>query len=77
MKSESFGKRIANYYRVLALIVLNTIIVLIVINLSASGVIDFQNYLRKKTDDEKKRYSFKKYEDPLKEIFPNLDEERH
>ena len=37
MKSESFGKRVANYYRSLALIVLNTIVVLIVINLSASG----------------------------------------
>jgi hypothetical protein len=73
MKSESFGKRIANYYSILALIVLNAIVVLIVINLSASGVIDFQNYLRKKSEDDKKRYSFKKYEDPLKEIFPNLE----
>lgn len=60
-------------YRVLALIVLNTTIVLLVLNLLASGIIDFQNYLRKKGDTGKTRYSFKKYEDPLKEIFPDLD----
>jgi lysophospholipase L1-like esterase len=72
MKSGSFGKIIANYYRVLALIVLNTVILLLLLNLMASAVIDFRNYLRKKAESGEGRYSFKRYEEPVKELFPNL-----
>ena len=72
MKFGSFFGRISSFYKNLALIVLNTIIVLLVMNWLASGIIDYQNYLRKKADSGKSRYSFKKYEEPLKEMFPNL-----
>ncbi|MDQ1286373.1 MAG: hypothetical protein QG663_1807, partial [Thermodesulfobacteriota bacterium] len=73
MKFGSFFGRISSFYKILALVDFNTIIVLLVMNWLASGIIDYQNYLRKKADSGKSRYSFKKYEEPLKEIFPDLD----
>jgi hypothetical protein len=73
MKLGSFFGRISSFYKILALVVFNTIIILLVMNWLASGIIDYQNYLRKKADSGKSRYSFKKYEEPLKEIFPDLE----
>ncbi len=73
MKFGSFFGRISSFYKILALVVFNTIIVLLLLNWLASGIMDFQNYLRKKADSGETRYSFKKYEEPLKEIFPDLD----
>lgn len=72
MKFGSFFNRISKGYNVTALIILNTIILLIIINLIASGIIDFQSYLRKKAESVEGRYSFKSYEEPLKDLFPYI-----
>ena len=51
MKIGSFGGRIAeSSCKILALIVLNSIIVILVVNLLASGIIDFRDYFRKKSE---------------------------
>jgi len=73
MKFNSLGKRIAENYRILALIVLNSIIVLLVVNLLASGIIDFRDYYRKKAESGEGRYGFKNYEDSTKKLFPDLE----
>lgn len=75
MKFRNIGAKITSGYGIVALIVLNSIIVLLVLNLIASGIIDFRGYLQKKNDVAKGRYSFKKYEDPVKQLFPNLDKD--
>lgn len=75
MKFGSFFNRISKGYNVTALIVLNTIILLIMINLIASGIIDFQSYLRKRSESGEGRYGFKNYEEPLKELFPKLEQD--
>ena len=75
MKFRNIGAKITSTYGTLALIVLNSIIVLLILNLIASGIIDFRGYLQKRTDAAKGRYSFKKYEDPVKQLFPNLDKD--
>jgi hypothetical protein len=75
MKFRNIGAKITSTYGTLALIILNSIIVLLILNLIASGIIDFRGYLQKRTDAAKGRYSFKKYEDPVKQLFPNLDKD--
>lgn len=72
MNFQNTGKKIVAGYGALALIILNSIIILLVLNLAASGIMDFQRYLRKRADAAKGRYSFKKYEDPVRELFPDL-----
>ncbi|MGC8657790.1 MAG: SGNH/GDSL hydrolase family protein [Desulfomonilaceae bacterium] len=73
MKFRGLSSKIKSGYGALAIIVLNSIIIFLVLNLIASAVINFQSELRKKADSAKGRYSFKKYEDPIKVLFPDLD----
>ncbi|MCL5125663.1 MAG: SGNH/GDSL hydrolase family protein [Deltaproteobacteria bacterium] len=73
MKFRNLGNKIKSGYGALALIALNSIIMFLVLNLIASAIIDFRGQLRKKADAATGRYSFKKYEDPVKVLFPDLE----
>lgn len=74
MNLNHFCRIVGKNYRSIALIVLNTIVAFLVLNLMASGILDFREYLRKRAESGKGPYSYKKYETRLQEVYPNLSE---
>jgi hypothetical protein len=65
-------RKLGESYRALAIIVLNTLLVLILVNLVFSGVLDLKEYLRKRAERKAAPYNYRAYNDALAPVYPNM-----
>ncbi|MFC1836986.1 SGNH/GDSL hydrolase family protein, partial [Thermodesulfobacteriota bacterium] len=71
-----FFARLGRYYRTLALIVFNTILLLLLINLAVDGIFDLQEYIKKKTVTPAAQYGHKEYDETLAKVYPGRNKEQ-
>ncbi|MEW6113522.1 MAG: hypothetical protein AB1664_15430 [Thermodesulfobacteriota bacterium] len=65
-------RKLGESYRTLAIIVLNTLLVLILVNLVFSGVLDLKEYLRKRAERKAAPYNYRTYNDALAPVYPGM-----
>jgi len=65
-------RKLGESYRTLAIIVLNTLLALILVNLVFSGVLDLKEYLRKRAERKGAPYSYRTYNEALAPVYPGM-----
>jgi hypothetical protein len=69
-------QRIGKYYGYVALIVLNTLILFVLVNLLADAYRDFNVYLKKRAARASTPFRFRHYNEQLAMVYPNMDAEQ-
>lgn len=71
---KSLFARFSKWYEAAAVILLNTLILFVGINLLCDAALDFREYLAKQERKKKAPYSFRKYNDSLATVHPHMTE---
>jgi hypothetical protein len=69
-------QRIGKYYGYIALIVLNTLILFVLVNVLADGYLDYKVYLKKKARRASTPIRFRHYNEQLAKVYPGMSAEQ-
>lgn len=75
-RSKRILASLAGYYRILAVISLNCLILFLVVNLIASGLLDMKTYFAKEAAMRGTPFAYKKFHESLTSVHPGLTHEQ-